>query len=310
MKKIIVFLFGLLISATPGYAAGVNVTANSVDLVFGSVIVDDTISSAGVGVSYLGQPLYINTRKASGSQMVSTGTLMFESSMTDGYDTLTIKPDITAGMSFPLHSFGTCNIKLMNLAVSPNTAELSTRKQSANISVGGQVQFSGKCAGSYAYKGKVDIPYSIFDDSESVVGVGKVSLPVQFEVKQAGKATQLTDFSFGIVVAGDEGGTVVLSPSTGAYSTTGSVFSATDSHAGVITISGSSGQTVDISSDEQIYLYRGKAVLRADNFTFYPGTHFTLGEGETQLKIGGTLHVYQNQAAGDYSGVLNVYISY
>ena len=311
MNKVFGFVFCFLILALPCRAADVTVT-DSQGLRFGSFVLTHQSPSASVGISYTGQVIYVNTIRNStivgGGTTPTAGRVTFSSDLDE---MLRIEPAVTSSTELLVYTIGGCTIKLINPSFSSNSIELTQSSGTASFDIGGQIQFSGSCSSiDNGISTHATIPYNVFDANGNLITQINNTIAVTFSISPALEMGSTSDLNFGTITTRSISGEVILTAS-GGTTFSGGVVQVTGASPGSLFISGSNGAVIDISSDDQIFLSDGQNQMIVDNFTFSPGTRITLnGENATELKVGGTLHVNENQSAGAYNGILNVYISY
>jgi hypothetical protein len=115
--------------------------------------------------------------------------------------------------------------------------------------------------------------------------------------------SKTVDVNFGNVSVSGTAGTVILTP-VGTRSATGGVtLPATTGTltAASFTITGQGSYTYSITlPSSALTISSGSDVMTIDNFTSSSSTTGTLSSGTQTLKVGATLHISGNQAAGTY----------
>ena len=126
--------------------------------------------------------------------------------------------------------------------------------------------------------------------------------------------TELGTLEFGSVAGdGSSSGTVIINPDTGAKTVTGGAvdFGGTPSAAASWQIAGSKQCTVILTFPASITVTSGGDTTTVD--TFNPDLTNPIlipNSGKITFKVGATLNVGVNQAAGTYTGTFNVNVIY
>lgn len=115
-----------------------------------------------------------------------------------------------------------------------------------------------------------------------------------------------SDLDFGTIVSGAAASTVAVNAAGAATCGAGIVCSGTTSAAG-FDVTGTSGETVDVSSDLTVTLTGPTDTMSA---TLTPSATTILLDGTDAFTVGGTLAVAANQADGAYLGTFNVTVNY
>ena len=115
-----------------------------------------------------------------------------------------------------------------------------------------------------------------------------------------------SDLDFGTIVSGAAASTVAVNAAGAATCGAGIVCSGTTSAAG-FDVTGTSGETVDVSSDLTVTLTGPTDTMSA---TLTPSATTILLDGTDAFSVGGTLAVAANQADGAYLGTFNVTVNY
>ena len=114
---------------------------------------------------------------------------------------------------------------------------------------------------------------------------------------------------FGSIAPSQSAGTVTVTP-VGVRRAVNVGLIAGSTGAAGFTITGKTGQTYAISLPSSTTLTSGTNSLTLETFTEDRGTTPTLVGGSDTFKVGGTLHVGANQAAGTYVGAISVTVHY
>lgn len=122
-----------------------------------------------------------------------------------------------------------------------------------------------------------------------------------------------SDLAFGKIIASNQAGTVVVSPASarsytgGAILTTGLAVTAAEF---VLTGQASTAVTVTLPSSA-VTITSGSNTMSVTTFTSDAGSSPALSSGGAlTVKVGGTLSVAANQAAGSYTGTFDVTFAY
>lgn len=303
-------------SVLPCRADTVNVDTSTLSLNFGKVV--PLASHASVSIDSNGVFLFLSAMRSNSSETLQAGTITFSSEMSDGYDTLIIRPNLLPATELAVSGAADCDLRVTNFSFSSNAVTLSQENKSADLSLGGEIHLNGTCANlSGNDRGVIGVPYTIYSLENEPLKSGTVNLPVRFGLEIKTDIVKDNDLNFGTIITDGTAGYVTLSPVSGliTYQSAGILTSGT-STAGEVSIYGASGQNIaSVSFDESVTLYGSGDTLTVDTFTSYPDGAFSLtptgdGMGYQKLKIGGTLHLKAHQTAGEYRGVAHVYISY
>ena len=320
LRKLSGFIIGgcFLAKATLGWAFESEVYTEAVKIDFGRAVL--LASTSSVHVSYNGNPLWLRAAKSNQGTQPVAGTITFriaQSEWPEEHDVIYIMPNVTSTASFPLGSGAKCSLELSNISFSAPQVVLTKGTNEATLYVGATIKVKGFCDSDYDYAGSVNIPYSVLDSTKTELKSGVVVLPVTFQSEYNNDLVKDKDMNFGEIITDKSEGYVTLSPEglITAYSDGVETVRGTIS-AGEVSIYGAYGLAItDVSVDDMIYLYNGEHAMRVDTFTLSPGKSFSLdteknNQGYNLLKVGGTLHINENQPAGTYTGVLNIVISY
>lgn len=314
MNKHLLYILSLMLLSAPAYA-DVNVATDATKIDFGKSVL--LASTGTVGVDSGSRPLWLRAMRATTGTIPTAGTITFSSDMTDGYEMLIIQPTATSSTEFPITSGSSCALSVTNLSFSANAVTLTTGNKIGSINVGGSVKIDGFCKADYDYTGTISVPYKIMDSTQNELKTGVVALPIEFHSEYKTDITKDTDMNFGQVIINGAAGTVVMNTEGVITTFTGGVVKVNGpTTAGQISIFGAENLPItNVTYDELIYLRNGEHSVTVNNFTLSPGRTFTLnesknGQGYKMLKIGGTLNIGENQPVGEYSGTLNVRISY
>ena len=318
MQKKLLFLSGLLLVSAPCYAVDFDVATETTQLNFGKAV--QWASTSTVGVSSNGSPLWLRCMKGSGSvaDEPAAGTITFSvADLPEGYSSLVIVPTVTSSTRYPLINGTDCTLDVTNLSFSTNSITLTGDAKSGSFNVGGSLQIAGYCSSAYSYTGNISIPYNVQDSTQAVLKSGAVSLPVSFSSQLNASTARDSDMNFGTIITNGEAGSVTMSFTGDITAQTGGVVKLSGATtAGQISIYGApNGVIKGVTTDESIFLSNGENKITVDTFTKDPAGEFNLtesrnGQGYRLLRIGGTLHFGAGQAAGTYTGTLNVRISY
>ena len=123
---------------------------------------------------------------------------------------------------------------------------------------------------------------------------------------QVSVASDGSDLDFATIVTGAAASTVVVAADGTRTCGTGLVCSGTATAAG-FTVSGTTGQTVDVSSDASVTLTSGANTMSA---ALSPSVTSIVLDGTDGFSVGGTLNVAANQADGAYTGTFDVTVDY
>ncbi|WP_164118478.1 DUF4402 domain-containing protein [Sphingorhabdus sp. Alg239-R122] len=119
--------------------------------------------------------------------------------------------------------------------------------------------------------------------------------------------TKTSDLDFGTVVVGATGGNVALSSADGSVSCDAALVCSGTTTAAAFDVTGTAGETVDITVDPSVNLVSGGNSMTAS----LSGSDASLVlAGGDSFTVGGTLAVAANQAAGDYVGNFDVTVEY
>lgn len=136
---------------------------------------------------------------------------------------------------------------------------------------------------------------------------------------------EIEPLRFGTVATGDTGGTLTLSPSSGATSVTGSLRSICPSGSsctaspGIFDVRGEAGRSYRVTAPAQAVAARagGGGTLNVTSITIAtqsvpgPGARGTLDDaGNDRFKVGGTLQVAPDSTAGTYVAEMEMVVSY
>lgn len=151
---------------------------------------------------------------------------------------------------------------------------------------------------------------------------GAAAAPVPATVQSSGRATVLKslsllkqdDLDFGQVIAAGAG-TVVINPTSGALTTTGTVIPVgTAAHRATFTATGSRNSVVNIRLPKNpVTLTRvgGTQTMTVSNWTLDGATNRKVPLGNAfDFNVGGTLNVAAGQADGTYIGTFSVTVQY
>lgn len=147
-------------------------------------------------------------------------------------------------------------------------------------------------------------------DTEQATATAKIIVPIALQ-KNA-------DLAFGNIIPGAEAGTVVLAASNARTGTNVTLGMSSSASAASFTVTGLANNTysVTLPGDNAIELTstaNGAVAMKITTFTTFAvsGTMGVIEGGGTQVfKVGATLNVGANQAAGDYTGNFNVSVNY
>ena len=321
--KIVVLLFMNVVLVHAGNIASVmaagddvdawgNVSATATTLNFGKAIIFANTST--ISIDKNNTPIWMRAMKSTSGDNITAGELVFSGSLSD---TVIIKPDIT-NLNQVIVNESNCKPTLNNLQISPSSIALTAPSSSKTIIVGASLQIVGRCANGEKtpYTSNISIPYSVLGSDNSILGSYAVNLPIKFAVENKTDIVEDNDLNFGTVITNGEAGILSVSPLGGISQISDSLISSGTVTAGEISIYGPLNLAItNVSFDSSVTLYNGTNTMIVDNFTLSPGKSFSLHNvygdlGYEKLKIGGTLNVKQNQPAGEYSGILNISISY
>ena len=115
-----------------------------------------------------------------------------------------------------------------------------------------------------------------------------------------------SNLDFGTIVTGTAASTVAVNASGTATCGSGLVCSGTTSAAG-FDVSGTSGETVDISVDKSVLLTGPSGTMTA---SLSASDSTIVLDGTDAFSVGGVLSVAANQADGAYKGTFNVSVDY
>lgn len=125
---------------------------------------------------------------------------------------------------------------------------------------------------------------------------------------------KLRDLEFGRLASGTTAGTVVISPTTDARTTTGGVTAAGGApQAAQFYTYGTANLTLQVTRGPLPVLARagGGATMNVTQLTLNgPTTRFLTAAGLLDLRVGGTLAVAANQLGGTYSGNFTITVTY
>ncbi len=125
-------------------------------------------------------------------------------------------------------------------------------------------------------------------------------------ILQALTLTEDVELDFGRILAAVGSGTVTVTQAGAQSCVTVTCFN--DAIAAEFTVTGTAGETVDVTTDAA-YTLTGPGVDMAAT-TDAPATATIGGGGNVTFNVGGQLTVGASQAAGDYSGNYNVTVAY
>lgn len=122
-----------------------------------------------------------------------------------------------------------------------------------------------------------------------------------------------SDLAFGKIIASNQAGTVVVSPASarsytgGAILTTGLAVTAAE-----FVLSGQASTSVSVTlPSSDVTITSGLNTMKVNTFTSDAGSTPALSaSGALTVKVGGTLNVAANQAAGSYTGTFDVTFAY
>jgi hypothetical protein len=292
----------------------VNVSANAIQtLNFGGIVQAANYNTVAMRVTD-GNAIWLRCMKSGAEPEL--GQISFESPMDDGYDTLIIKPTIASEVNIAAD----CSIKVKNLALSAAAKSLTTSVKTQTFDIGGNLEIEGFC-GANVYHGSVNVDYSVQKTDSTELKAGSLSLPIMLEIKSNANITRDNDMSFGTIISNGGSGMVLLGTDDNITYTDGVLKVIGPTTAGQISIYGTPNLQitgVDYQSAVSICLNGNSnsgSCMIVDSFTRTPDGMFRLDEsrnsqGYKMLRLGGTLHVNENQPIGEYSGILNVTISY
>lgn len=115
-----------------------------------------------------------------------------------------------------------------------------------------------------------------------------------------------SDLDFGTIVSGASAGTVAVN-AAGAASCSASIVCSGSTTAAGFNVSGTSGATVDVSTDATVTLTGPTDTMSA---SLTPSATSIVLDGTDAFTVGGTLSVAANQADGAYVGSFDVTVSY
>lgn len=176
-----------------------------------------------------------------------------------------------------------------------------------SIDVGATLRVAGAArAGSYSGLLSLQV-YDLDSGAYSGSVAGVVSVDIGYSVI----ASPLQDLSFGRIVASG-GASLTIAPS-GATTHSGNlaVLQTPASTPAIVTVTGTPNAAVTVSLPTSITLWRSGNYLIVDGFTTNLAAGSRLdGSGVMEFRLGGTLHVANDQPTGNYLGVAVVTISY
>jgi hypothetical protein len=115
-----------------------------------------------------------------------------------------------------------------------------------------------------------------------------------------------SDLDFGTIVSGAAASTVAVS-SAGAVTCGGGLVCSGATTAAGFDVTGTTGETVDVSSDASVTLTGPTSTMTA---SLTPSAATILLDGTDAFTVGGTLNVGASQADGAYVGTFNVTVNY
>lgn len=115
-----------------------------------------------------------------------------------------------------------------------------------------------------------------------------------------------SDLDFGTIVSGAAASTVAVSSAGAVTCGAGLVCSGATTAAG-FNVTGTTGETVDVSSDAAVTLTGPTSTMTA---SLTPSAATILLDGTDAFTVGGTLNVGASQADGAYVGAFNVTVNY
>jgi spore coat protein U-like protein len=166
----------------------------------------------------------------------------------------------------------------------------------------------------------------IFQETSSAAMIGAVLLGAPFSAEAAtrsGTASAVTlrplslvkteDLDFGTVISGPATGTVSINANTGARTTTGGAVASggTPRRAEFVGV-GRLGILSIVSISPPPTLTNGSGGSMTSALAVQGGTGIRLftGTGVQTFRVGGTINVGANQAAGDYAGTFTLTVNY
>jgi len=132
------------------------------------------------------------------------------------------------------------------------------------------------------------------------------SADARANILQQVTVTNTSDLDFATIVTGAVASTVVVSSAGAVTCGAGLVCSGTTTAAG-FDVTGTTGQTVDVSSDASVTLNSGGNSMTASLAT---SVATIVLDGTDAFTVGGTLSVGAGQADGAYVGTFNVTVDY
>lgn len=313
------FLF--LALAHYALADDISVTATKTsDLNFGTAV-PLYASSATIGIrAGDGEPIWMRATKASGSDNPTFGQVSFSRAGTG--DFVKIVPTLaTTSIDMP-SSGGSCSLKVENMTLSKSVIMLSETKSSDEVNIGGSAKISGYCTAphTYTHTTNVALEYDVYDSGDKFLSHSSVNVPVKFRLEYKTEVETNNDMNFGTILTDGTAGTVTLGVDNSVLVSNEHLRSLGGSPtAGEVSIYGIKGLNITVEYPQngtEILLYNGSHTVSVSNFTFSPGTSFTLQKPDgkdmftEKLKIGGTLTIGENQPTGVYTGTLEVRVSY
>lgn len=319
MSKYLLYILGLMLLSAPAYAVEVNVVATKTqNLNFGKAVMLATSGTVGMRAAD-GEPIWLRCMKSNTGSTPTVGQITFSSPMTDGFDVLVIKPTLaTTEISMPGSG---CTLNVKNLVLSANSVSLTASAPVQSFNVGGTLEINGYCSANYEYSGEISVSYSVQKTDMTELKTGSITLPITFQIENRADVTKDTDMNFGTIVTDGTAGTVVLSTSGNISAISDGLRSLGGQTEGQISIFGTPNmQITGVSYPSAISIClngnsNSGSCMTVDSFVRSPDGLFRLDEsrnsqGYKMLKFGGTLHINENQPVGEYSGTLNVTISY
>lgn len=317
MRKFVVISVLLFIITHPAAAVDISAAATQ-NLNFGTAVLLASSGTVGIRADD-GSPIWLRCMNANTSVSPTAGQIELSSPMDEGYETLVIKPDITAAS---VHmSASNCSLDVKNLTISATSKILTTTDKTQSFNIGGSLEINGYCSSNYEYSGEVTISYSIQLPDTTEVASGMINLPIIFRIENRADVIKDTDMNFGTIYTTGTAGTVTLSPSGIISYISEGLLSSGSTSEGQISIFGAPNmQILDVNYADSIQMCldgnpNSESCMILDTFVRTPEGSFTLNEsrnnqGYKMLHIGGTLHIGEDQPSGQYSGVLSVNISY
>jgi hypothetical protein len=146
--------------------------------------------------------------------------------------------------------------------------------------------------------------------AQSTTGSGNIDA----EILTPLTINESTRMNFGRVVSSASGGTVTILAASDTANVTGGVVALGTNPSiarGVFAITGTGNQPYTVTLPASpVNVTSGASTMSVGTFTIQGGTSRTLSSGTDTLRLGATLTLGPNQAAGVYTGIYSVTVSY